>query len=46
MTTAPEAHEHEIRESIEIDEKGNLVVANEQVGEFVSQASWLDLASE
>lgn len=46
VTTAPEAHEHEIRESIEIDEKGNLVVANEQVGEFVSQASWLDLASE
>jgi hypothetical protein len=45
-TTAPEAHEHEIRESIEIDEKGNLVVANEQVGEFVSQASWLDPASE
>jgi hypothetical protein len=41
-----EAHEREIRQSIEIDEKWNLVVANERVGDSVSLASWLDPASE
>jgi hypothetical protein len=33
-TATEEAHEREIRENIEIDEKWNLVVANEQVGDF------------
>jgi hypothetical protein len=46
ITATEEAHEREIRQSIEIDEKWNLVVANERVGDFVSLASWLDPASE